>query len=71
MGLTRILNFAGMSSAYFIYAQAINSQDPAQDYEYFAENMAAWGYTWEAFEVTTTDGYILTTFHVTGYVDSL
>ena len=24
------------------------------------------GYTWEAFDVTTEDGYILTTFHVTG-----
>lgn len=28
--------------------------------------MADWGYSWEAFQVTTEDGYILTTFHVTG-----
>ena len=28
--------------------------------------MTKWGYSWEAFEVTTDDGYILTTFHITG-----
>ena len=27
------------------------------------------GYTWEPFEVTTEDGYILTLFHITGTVD--
>ena len=26
------------------------------------------GYTWEALEVQTEDGYLLTTFHVTGRV---
>lgn len=28
--------------------------------------MDLYGYTWEAFEVTTEDDYILTTFHITG-----
>ena len=28
--------------------------------------MAWYGYTWEAIKVTTEDGFILTTFHVTG-----
>ena len=32
--------------------------------------MEKWGYTWEAFEVTTEDGYILTTFRITGTTDS-
>ena len=31
--------------------------------------MTKWKYTWEAFNVTTDDGYILTTFHVTGKTD--
>ena len=31
--------------------------------------MEKWGYTWEAFDVTTKDGYILTTFHITGTVE--
>ena len=29
------------------------------------------GYTWEAIKVTTEDGHILTTFHVTGNSDGL
>ena len=28
--------------------------------------MNKWGYTYEPLQVTTEDGYILTTFHVTG-----
>jgi hypothetical protein len=28
--------------------------------------MDIWDYTWEAFEVDTEDGYVLTTFHITG-----
>ena len=30
--------------------------------------MDVWGYSWQPFEVTTEDGYILTTFHITGKV---
>ena len=32
--------------------------------------MAKWGYTWEAFDVETEDGFVLTTFHVTGTTES-
>ena len=31
--------------------------------------MTKWNYTWEAFNVTCDDGYILTTFHITGKTD--
>ena len=33
------------------------------------EIMNKWGYTYEPLQVTTEDGYILTTFHVTGKKD--
>ena len=33
--------------------------------------MEAWGYTWEAVKVQTDDGYILTTFHITGYTNGI
>ena len=39
-------------------------------YDRFAIIMETWGYTWEPLKVTTDDGYILTTFHITGKVDS-
>ena len=32
--------------------------------------MTAYNYTWEAHEITTEDGYILTTFHITGTTKS-
>ena len=32
--------------------------------------MEEFKYTWEAFEVTTEDGYILTTFHITGSTET-
>lgn len=37
-----------------------------QTYERFEVFMETQGYTWEPMTVTTSDGYILTTFHVTG-----
>ena len=40
------------------------------EYTRFAVLMRALGYTWEPLEVHTEDGYILTTFHVTGNVNS-
>ena len=43
----------------------------AQDYKRFADVMESYGYTWEAVEVETEDGFILTTFHVTGNSDGL
>ena len=38
-------------------------------YPRFATEMDHYKYTWEAFEVTTDDDYILTTFHITGTQD--
>ena len=37
-----------------------------EEYKRFADLMDFYGYDWEAIKVTTDDGYILTTFHVTG-----
>ena len=41
----------------------------AEEYEQLADTMAYYGYTWEAEKVHTDDGFILTTFHVTGSVE--
>ena len=39
----------------------------AEEYPRFADAIGYYdGYTWEAVKVTTEDGFILTTFHVTG-----
>ena len=35
-------------------------------YPQFAAFAAYWGYEWEPIKVNTEDGYILTTFHLTG-----
>lgn len=36
-----------------------------EEYQVFSDAMDLWGYGWEAFKVTTDDGFILTTFHIT------
>ena len=38
----------------------------ADEYPRWSEGMERWGYTWEPFKVTTEDGFVLTTFRVTG-----
>ena len=38
----------------------------ADNYPKMEEVMANYGFSWEAHKVTTDDGFILTTFHVTG-----
>ena len=38
------------------------------DYPLMAEDFLYWGYTWEPIKITTDDGYILTTFHITGKI---
>ena len=35
-------------------------------YQRWAEGMTKWGYTWEPYEVTTEDGFVVTLFRVTG-----
>jgi hypothetical protein len=47
----------------------ISRQLAAEPYLRFANVMGYWGYHWEAKEVTTEDGYILTNFHIVGYGD--
>ena len=37
-----------------------------EKYTRFADQMSEEGYDWEAKQVTTEDGYILTTFHILG-----
>ena len=38
----------------------------ADNYRVMEEVMAKYGFTWEPIKVKTDDGFILTTFHVTG-----
>ena len=38
----------------------------AEEYKRFADIMSNYGFTWDPVKVTTEDGHILTTFHVTG-----
>ena len=45
------------------------TQEEIDKYPRWATEMDHYGYTWEAFEVTTEDDYILTTFHITGTKD--
>ena len=40
----------------------------SEAYPRFATVMDTYGYDWEGFEVTTADGYILTTFHILGKI---
>ncbi len=50
-------------------AAALASMATAEDEKTYArmeEVISTYGFTWEAKEVTTGDGYILTMFHVTG-----
>jgi pimeloyl-ACP methyl ester carboxylesterase len=50
----------------FVIASLLASLAFAQDYQRFEESMAVFKFTWDAVKVTTEDGFILTTFHVTG-----
>ena len=43
----------------------------ADEYKRFAKIMKKYKYTWDPVKVTTDDGHILTTFHVTGNKDGL
>ena len=39
------------------------------EYPEFAFDMDYWGYSWDAHKIRTEDGFILTTFHITGKKD--
>ena len=46
--------------------QTVQQSLAATQYPEFASDMEYWGYTWDAHKVKTEDGFILTTFHITG-----
>ena len=50
----------------FTTAVLSQSEDDKLKYPEFTRFMHHWGYSWEAFTLTTEDAYILTTFHITG-----
>ena len=52
--------------AVFAAQVAAQSQRDIDKYPAYAEGMARYGYSWEPIELTTDDGYLLTTFHITG-----
>ena len=54
-----------MKSSFFT-AYETESSVLASKYPEFATGMAYYGYSWEAVEVTTSDGYKCTMFHITG-----
>ena len=58
-----------MRTAFVIGLTAIvEAQTPEEIAKYprWATEMDLQGYTWESFEVTTEDNYILSEFHITG-----
>ena len=57
------------AAALLAFVAQAQTQDEKDKYPEFAADMEWWGYTWEAFEVTTDDGYILANFHITGKTD--
>ena len=50
----------------FYTAYQTDSKALGDKYPEFAQGMAHYGYSWEAVEVTTEDGALVTMFHVTG-----
>ncbi len=58
-------------AAIIAYQTAAQTDEDKAKYQRFATPMEFYngGYTWEAKEVTTEDGYILTLFHITGKVE--
>ena len=63
-----MLSFAGLSASIAAAEQPSVSWQDRQDYPDFARDMDFWGYTWDAHKIRTDDGFILTTFHVTGKI---
>ena len=61
-----VLTGAGELGAVGALAQ---TQQDILSYPEYADSFAAFGLTWEPVKVETSDGYILTMFHITGTVD--
>jgi len=57
-----------MNKLAFSISALIATVANAEEYQRFADAIGYYdaNYTWEAVKVTTEDGFILTTFHVTG-----
>jgi pimeloyl-ACP methyl ester carboxylesterase len=49
-----------------VHGQTIEEKEM---YPEFDQAAAQWGYTWKSYKVTTDDGFILTTFRITGTTD--
>ena len=50
-------------------AAVAQTQEMKDKYPRWSTEMDHYGYTWDAFEITTDDDYILTTFRITGKTD--
>ena len=63
--------FITLTAALSVFAEQALAQTPEQKEKYtrWSTEMDLVKYTWEPFEVTTDDGYILTLFHITGTQD--
>ena len=63
-----LTNAISYLTAVAVFSTEIKAQTPQQKDEYpeYAAGMDKYGYTWEPIKITTEDGYILTTFHITG-----
>ena len=60
--------FRSIFASLVSFAALVSAQTASDLIKYpeYARFMHHYGYTWESFEITTDDGYILTTFRVTG-----
>ena len=52
--------------ALFATVCAAENETKEDLYKEFSDDMLFWGYTWEPIKITTDDGYVLTTFRITG-----
>ena len=52
-----------------LFTAVVALSEKANDYSRFGDLMDKYGFDWEPVKVTTDDGFILTTFHLTGNKD--
>lgn len=70
----KALCYMSISAAIAVFVAgvvAVTTANKNEDYRRFAKVMDQYGYSWEAVEVETEDGFLLTTFHVTGNSEGL
>jgi len=61
-----MISFGHIGMHYTPIEQPTVSLHDQQEYPEFAFDMEYWGYTWDAHKIKTDDGFVLTTFHITG-----